>query len=54
MRSTILVVYLVLTAGAVAAGPWWDDYPLIVQTGNVATARDFHGNTVLCGAADES
>lgn len=36
-----------------AERPWWDDFPTLVQTHDVAKARAAHATGVLCGAADD-
>ena len=36
-----------------AERPWWDDFPTIIQVGDVDKAKESNADAVLCGVADD-
>jgi hypothetical protein len=40
-------------AGKAPDAPWWDRFPTLYQTGDVARAARSHASAMLCGAADD-
>ena len=56
--SRILFFSLTVTMGSLggvlwAGEPWWDDFPVLVQTTDAAQATRVHASAALCGAAND-
>lgn len=53
LLAALAVPALGAGSGKAPAVPWWDRFPTLTQTGDVARAARSHASAMLCGAADD-